>query len=308
MLCIPDAEVKIDIPFSDLRFELDYLFREKKLAERIPALGPVLSYIRKLLKVDSTRGRERWKFRYDIQQPFRTGLIPVAPLRAKPKRTYDPIREIASPEGEHIPMLMMRLDHTEKTRWQSLHDGLVDFGREAGLFSDIKVRRHGKQISDPFQLQVKVRSGSYANIMDVGYGVSQSLPILVDLMAPNGVGASSPRRRGRYRTFLLQQPEVHLHPKGQAELATLFAKSAKARSNRFLIETHSDYIVDRLRILVRKKVLKSEDVSIIFFEPQRNSAKIHSLTLDKNGNITDAPPGYRSFFLKETDRLLGFDD
>ena len=308
ILCTPGAEVKIDIPFSVLRFQLDYLLREKELSERIPASSPILSYIRDLLKVESTKGRERWKFRHDFQQPFRTSLVPVAPLRAKPKRTYDPVREIASPEGEHIPMLMMRLNHTEKSRWQSLHDGLVDFGRESGLFSDIKLRRHGKQISDPFQLQVKVRSGSHANIMDVGYGVSQSLPILVDLMARNGGAATSPRSRRAPRTFLLQQPEVHLHPKGQAELATLFAKSAKARSNRFLIETHSDHIVDRLRILVRKKSLKPDDVSIIFFEPQRNSVNVHSLTLDKNGNITDAPPGYRSFFLKETDRLLGFED
>ena len=307
ILCIPGTEVLIDIPFSVLRFNLDYLLRVKELTERIPASGPVLSYIRNLLKVEGVKRGEPWKHHYDFQQPIRTSLVPVAPLRAKPKRTYDPVREIAGPEGEHIPMLMMRLDHKEKSRWQSLHDGLVEFGRESGLFTDIKVRRHGKQISDPFQLQVKVRSGSHANIMDVGYGVSQSLPILVDLMAQNGGSPTSPRGRRNSRTFLLQQPEVHLHPKGQAELATLFARSKKVRGNSFLIETHSDHIVDRLRILVRKKSLKPDDVSIIFFEPQRNSVKVHSLSLDRNGNIADAPPGYRSFFLKETDSLLGFD-
>ena len=109
-------------------------------------------------------------------------MIPVAPLRSKPKRTYDPVREVMSPEGEHVPMLMMRLDHGEKRHWASLHDELVRFGRDSGLFMDIKVKRHGRQMSDPFQLQVKVRSGSHANLMDVGYGVSQSLPILVEAM------------------------------------------------------------------------------------------------------------------------------
>ena len=78
-------------------------------------------------------------------------------------------------------------------------------------------------MSDPFQLQVKVRTGPHANIMDVGYGISQSLPILVDLM------------HEEQSVFLLQQPEVHLHPRGQAQLASLFIESCKKRGNRFLV-------------------------------------------------------------------------
>ena len=230
-------------------------------------------------------------------------LIPVAPLRSKPKRTYDPVRETTSPEGDHIPMLMMRLDRTDKRRWDSLHDELVEFGRGAGLFSDIKVKRHGKQMSDPFQLQVKVRAGPNANIMDVGYGISQSLPILVDVMGANG---HSLRPGGR--TFLLQQPEVHLHPRGQAQLANLFIKAFKGRDNRFLIETHSDYIVDRVRISVRQGLLEPDDVSILYFDPTSRGVKIHSMCLDKEGNLEGAPAGYRDFFLKETDKLLGFSD
>ena len=65
-------------------------------------------------------------------------------------------------------MLMMRLHRTDKRKWTELHDDLTTFGDASGLFSDIVVRRHGGQMSDPFQLQVKVRSGSRANIMDVG--------------------------------------------------------------------------------------------------------------------------------------------
>ena len=222
-------------------------------------------------------------------------MIPVAPLRSKPKRTYDPIRDSASPDGEHVPMLMMRLDRTDKPHWTSLHDDLVRFGRASGLFSNIKVKRHGRQMSDPFQLQIKVRTGPHANIMDVGYGISQSLPILVDLM------------HEEQSVFLLQQPEVHLHPRGQAELASLFIESCKKRGNRFLVETHSDYIVDRVRILVRKGKLEAGDVSVLYFEPKGNAVTIHNMTLDQDGNLVDAPEGYRDFFLKETDRLLGFD-
>ena len=54
-------------------------------------------------------------------------LIPVAPLRSKPKRTYNPTKEVTSPDGEHIPLLMMRLARTNKREWNSLHDNLVSF-------------------------------------------------------------------------------------------------------------------------------------------------------------------------------------
>ena len=162
-------------------------------------------------------------------------------------------------------------------------------------------------MSDPFQLQVKVRSGPHANLMDVGYGVSQSLPILVDVMAA-AESDSSRRHRTAGRSFLLQQPEVHLHPRGQAQLANLFVEAYRKNGSRFLIETHSDYIVDRVRIAVRKRLLKPDDVSVLYFEPNGNAVTIHNMTLDEDGNLQGAPAGYRDFFLKETDRLLGFAD
>ena len=296
---IPSRTVEAPVPFGEAMLMMDFLMELATDRESIPGpfsdLQPVADYLRGLFRrPEATAGRRR------RASPFRfprlPELVPVAPLRSKPRRTYDPVRETASPEGEHVPMRMMRLNRTEKGGWTSLHDDLVAFGRGSGLFSDIKVKSHGRQMSDPFQLQVKVRSGPHANIMDVGYGVNQSLPILVDVMATTG------------RTFLLQQPEVHLHPRGQAELASLFVQAAGKRGNRFLIETHSDYIIDRVRISVRKRILKLDDVSILYFEPAGAAVTIHALTLDAEGNLRNAPAGYRDFFLKETDRLLGFAD
>ena len=142
-------------------------------------------------------------------------------------------------------MLMMRLLRTKDKDWGTLHDDLVEFGLQSGLFSEIKIKSHGKQINDPFQLQVKVRKGPQSNIMDVGYGITQILPILVEIIH------SGPT------TFLLQQPEVHLHPRGQAEFSTFLAKSVNKKKHSFLIETHSDYIIDRVRISVRDKTYKA---------------------------------------------------
>ena len=309
---IPNRVVEARLPFEDAMFVMDMLTNipadREGIRREFSDLQPVADYLGGLLSLqDATAGgRRRARRMPNVWRPLLPELIPVAPLRSKPRRTYDPVRETASPEGEHVPMLMMRLSRMEKGDWASLHDSLVAFGRGSGLFSDIKVKRHGKQMSDPFQLQVKVRSGPNANIMDVGYGVSQSLPILVDVMATGELDGGGRRNRAG-RTFLLQQPEVHLHPRGQAELASLFVEACGKRGNRFLIETHSDYIIDRIRISVRKGLLKPDDVSILYFEPKGAAVTIHGLTLDEYGNLQDVPAGYRDFFVKETDRLLGFE-
>ena len=220
----------------------------------------------------------------------------ISPLRSKPKRTYDPTSESRTSEGDHIPMLMMRLLRTKDKSWDTLHEDLVKFGDLSGLFSDIGIKRHGKEINDPFQLRVKVRTGPQSNIIDVGYGVNQILPILVEIM------------HSERTTFLLQQPEVHLHPRAQAEFSTFLAKSVSKKEHSFLIETHSDYIIDRMRISVRDGIIGPDDVSILYFEPEKKggSVKIHNIKMDEQGNLIDVPPGYRDFFMKESDKLLGF--
>ena len=302
-LAIEGHSVELDVPF-DLR-AIDYVLSDPDVLKPDgPDIRPFRSFLEKTSEGDK-RGRS---YRRSLPFPRLPRLLPVAPLRAKPHRTYDPVRETASPEGAHIPMLMMRLEHAKGRRWESLRGDLNNFGRASGLFSDIKVKRHGRQMSDSFQLQVKVHSGSHANIMDVGYGVSQSLPILVEfLSAEREDRRAMYGMRGGFR-FLLQQPEVHLHPRGQAELANFFVNSVQKRGHEFLIETHSDYIVDRIRILVRQGAIEPEKISILYFEPKRNSVQIHSLELDRGGNIRNAPKGYRDFFMRETDHLLGIDE
>ena len=106
--------------------------------------------------------------------------------------------------------------------------------------------------------------------------------------------------------FLLQQPEVHLHPSAQASLGNLFCDISGA-NRQLVVETHSDYILDRVRMIIRDKEssLKPEDVSILYFEPGDLDVKIHSIRLDEYGNVLDAPIGYRKFFMEETSRSIG---
>jgi len=217
-----------------------------------------------------------------------------APVRTRPQRTYDPITGADRPEGSHVPMILASGPLTEPDRWKEIFSALDAFGTRSGLFSKVEIRRLGQSEGDPFQIQVHI-GGHAINLIDVGYGVSQVLPIVVDCLRGEEGG-----------TFLLQQPEVHLHPRAQAELGSFLGVLAKRQNKRFVIETHSDYLVDRIRMDIRDgKGLKPEDVSLLYFERKNGQANIHRLTLDEHGNLLDPPPGYRDFFLAEERRFLG---
>lgn len=222
-----------------------------------------------------------------------------APVRSKPRRTYDPARPTPDPEGDYIPMFLAALSHHDQYRWKLLKKALQDFGKEAGLFDEIYIRHLGKKDSEPFQIQVrkfsrKQKKGPWRNLIDVGYGVSQALPVITELLQEE----ASPM-------FLLQQPEVHLHPSAQAALGSLFCQVANV-NRQLIVETHSDYLLDRIRMDVRDGVsdLKPEDVSVLFFERGDLDVRIHSLGFDEEGNVLNAPTTYRKFFMEETRRSL----
>ena len=228
---------------------------------------------------------------------FYQPLFAGAPVRSKPHRTYDPARIARDPEGDYVPMFLARQYFEGEEHWCRLVEALQSFGKDAGLFDEIAVKALGKQ-SDPFQLQVRrfdgALKGPQRNLIDVGYGVSQVLPVITELL-----------RQDAPEMFLLQQPEVHLHPRAQAALGSLFYRIARW-DRQLIIETHSDHLLDRVRMDVRDGTgsLKPEDVSILYFERGSLDVRIHTLRFDAEGNIQDAPQSYRRFFMDEVKRTL----
>jgi hypothetical protein len=201
--------------------------------------------------------------------------------------------------GEYVPSYLAQLSRQDADAWQKLRGNLEEFGKSSSLFDEINVRSFGRSDGDPFQIQVRThgrrRKGPWRNLIDVGYGVSQVLPLLTELLKTEGP-----------ILYLLQQPEVHLHPQAQAALGTLFCQVASG-GRQLVVETHSDYIIDRVRMDVRDQTtgLKPEDVSILYFEPGDLNVKIHSIRIDQAGNVLDAPLSYGKFFMAETRRSIG---
>ena len=209
-------------------------------------------------------------FRHRFQMPASPlNVKPVEPRGLRPQRSYgtNPL---------HEPDQLLDLD------------ALSNAGRELGLFNSIQLR----EIGEAFEVHVDI-AGSVHNICDVGYGVSSLLPFLVALTsaAPDTL-------------FLLQQPEVHLHPSAQSQLVRTIAKSGHA----FIVETHSDHVIDWFRILIKEGELDHADIAIIYFEPaqdDRTATRLHDITFDERANLIGQPQGYREFFSQETSRLLG---
>ena len=224
---------------------------------------------------------------------FVSVVCSIAPVRSKPRRVYDRSNVGYEPGGDHIPYILAQLlnDDQNKQREQ-LSEALNKFGEQSGLFKKIAAPILGAHQGDPFEIEVSI-AGPATNLLDVGYGVSQSLPIIVESL----LAAPSTR-------LLVQQPEVHLHPKAQAALGSFLADMVRDGKRQFVVETHSDYIIDRIRQEVAAGRLPAESVAIVYLEKTQIETTVHQLKLDEAGNILNAPPTYRAFFMEEEMNLL----
>lgn len=133
------------------------------------------------------------------------------------------------------------------------------------------------------------------NIADVGQGISQALPLIV---------------RGYYpqkdSIIVIEQPELHLHPAAHGQLIELFAESAKLNQQNFIIETHSENILLRLRrlILEKKFDLTPEDFVIYFVDQSEEGGhELMEITIDENGVLSDWPDGVFNEALDETIKI-----
>jgi hypothetical protein len=226
-----------------------------------------------------------------------SGVLYIGPARARSERYYRyqdlSVSEI-DPDGKNFPMFLNSLPNYQITRLSSWIESLFGYG--------VSIRREGGHIS--IDLTAK---GNISNIVDTGYGVSQILPVLGQIwwarVRPQRPQVG-PSRQAPVSLLAIEQPELHLHPAHQALLADalvgevgLTPETYRPNDSRihFLVETHSETLVNRLGELVHAGRLNHADVQIIMFDPDpsgEHATTIRTSSFNESGELVDWPYGF----------------
>jgi len=239
--------------------------------------------------------RDIFEFNFSWADMIEEALEYIGPFRDFPKRTY--LFSGESPDsvgirGEKaIDMLVM--DYLRKGKEKrNIEDNVSNWLNQCDISSDVEVvpltdRHYEIKLSNS-------RTGESENLADVGFGCSQILPILI---------AGFNLKKGQI--LIIEQPEIHLHPKAQAELGSFFYDLSK-RDIQTFIETHSEHLLLRIQSHIASGDLDPEDVKVyyVFANKETDRKEVEEIKLNKNGKfLTEWPEGFFPERLDEVKKI-----
>lgn len=216
----------------------------------------------------------------------------VGPFRTAPMRYYrkqDLAVDRISRDGENLAMFLRSLDPSDREDFSNWVRSYFGFG--------VRVEQEGAHVS----LMVETMNKPF-HLIDMGFGMSQVLPIVAQCwLAMRALSRKREQPPLAVASLLaIEQPELHLHPMHQANLADMLAGvvAAERDSQRWIpliVETHSNALINRLGELVgAKKVLKDE-VSVLLFEKGEDGiTRVREATFDDDGVLKNWPVGFLS--------------
>lgn len=250
-------------------------------------------------KLENTE-RQMRRGRNDLRLTF-DNFDSISPFRDQPQRTYLFTGETPSRVGRtgSNGVSMLVNDASQRGRERDLLiDQISEWLRQSGIGNGLVLRpltdRH-------FEICIEDLDGRQHNICDVGFGCSQVLPVLVGALNAF-VDADDSRGRLSDPIFVVQEPEIHLHPNAQATLGSFFVSALQKRGQVF-IETHSDNLVLRVARHVAAGQLDPSDVAIFFFSNEKTGKRVQRLELDARAAFVPAWPG--GFFPQREHEALG---
>lgn len=212
----------------------------------------------------------------------------LGPLREFPKRDYLWARSRPSDVGlrgeKAIDAILAATDASEKrnlkakSRLMPFQEMIAHWLKEMGLIESFKVQEIARG-SNRWQAKLTTRPGASSVLLtDVGFGVSQVLPVITLLQY---VPENS--------TVILEQPEIHLHPLAQAALADVIIQAAKHRKVQVILESHSEHILLRLQRRIAEAAIDASEVKLYFCDAPKGESMLTPLQLDLLGNIRNWP-------------------
>lgn len=153
----------------------------------------------------------------------------------------------------------------------------------------------GTKLKVEYSSDLRRATPFYNNVspIETGFGLSYTLPVIVSLLDPTP------------GTVVIENPEAHLHPKGQTEIGELIAKSIST-NKQVIVETHSDRIIDGIRIAAALGDVNANDVSLMFVSKENleSESKVKEITVDRAGNLSEWPKDFFDQTLEDAKRLM----
>jgi predicted ATPase len=224
-------------------------------------------------------------------------LAYLGPLREAPQRMYQWSGDAPDDVGQKgqfaVPALLAadgegrRLNVVAKQRTEGFSEFIARQLKRLGVISSFAVKPVAIGRKDYEVLVRTGASGAEVRLTDVGVGVSQVLPALVQVFycAPNA-------------TVWMEQPEIHLHPQAQAELADVFMDAIHARQDgaprniQLVVESHSEHFLNRLQRRVAEEKVSPDEIAIYFASRHPAGAKLEPLRLNLYGDIENWPENF----------------
>ena len=210
----------------------------------------------------------------------------IGSLRLPPERTYyeNSNSDIeVSPTGENFNDLIVLW----KNRNDKKFNELIKVMKKLNLAESLQTKRI---TGGRYELQVRPKKNSpFSSLTDVGFGVSQFLPIIVTDI-----------QKGKNSSLFIAQPETHLHPSIQADFCDYISDQIKKRNKRYFIETHSEYFLNRLRLNIVNGSIDPKKVKVYYLVNTGADTEIHLIDFMKNGAIKNAPEDFFKTYLMDT--------
>jgi hypothetical protein len=234
----------------------------------------------------NTEGKETPMIHYPkiVESSFKK-LSYIGPLREFPKAFYTTTgkspRYYIGKKGENAIDILWALKKARNdTGIQNLETKIKRWIAEFGFADDITLEPIGDNVGYR-ALATDPQSKFDVNIINVGFGVSQTLPIIIQSFYSD-----------EDSTNLIEQPEIHLHPKAQSILGDMFIDAINEKNKNFIIETHSEHLLARVRRRIAEGKISRDDIKIYYFDPTPEGTEIQEVTLNEYGQYEKFPEGF----------------